>query len=427
MRDIFPLIIAIECYLFYLLFKDVFNLTPPNKLKLCVYYGSLIFLTNLSVVRSNWMYIYGVLLIGHGLIIYILCKESIAKKFAIIITAIIIAFCVEMVTLIGSSYILTVFGLEPAQNLFYLFYYTLFLFNGFISVKFYKFISRSLYSPRYSLYCLPVMSFIIIILLTINDSQVNHLAFITIILILLLSNILYFITQAQMLQLAAEKSQDELANQEAQSYLKLYEMLQHDHKEIITLKHNFKYDLISIQTAIQQNDLQKALNTIQDKLKITQKPTAFICNIPIITALINYKLFELEQYNKHNNNKIILDIQVIVDDVPNVDDGHLSNILGNLLDNAITACKKDTCDEEKIILISICQHQNNLNITVRNKTQEQPCFTHGLPLSSKRVAQHGIGLTTIRSIVKKYNGHLNVNMKNKEFVVSIVLFNCCQV
>ncbi len=421
---------SIECYLLYLLFKDLFKLKPISKLWLILSYLGLVFIAALSIKFFNGIYLYFVLFLLHSLILQIFFEDKFTKKIVVAITTIVIVCCLDIISGIISAviqlYIYALSGKELSPISFSYLYYITFLVNIYIYTKIFLVFSTSVHNKRYiSHVCLPLISLITIGVISVDSK--DYSSYITIILIILLSNILYFINQKQMVKLSNEKAEYDLAAQQANHYLKSYEILQQDHKDIITLKHNFKYDLISIQTAIKENNLEKALEIINTKLDVTQQPTRFICNIPIINALINYKIFELDCYYKIFNDKIILDIQVIIDTIPQVDNGHLSNILGNLIDNAITACKKDNSAHEKTIWISICQYQNNLNITVRNKTQEQPSFNHGLPLSSKRVAQHGIGLTTIRSIVKKYNGSLNVSMENGEFVVSIVLFNCCNI
>ncbi len=144
---------------------------------------------------------------------------------------------------------------------------------------------------------------------------------------------------------------------------------------------------------------------------------SFICNVPIIDAIINYKLYEVRDTD------IVINVQVSIYDRLAVENAHIANILGNLLDNAIYACKNNV--GEKLIEVSIRQLQNNLYVSIINSNEQEIKFKKGVPISSKRDgSQYGIGIKTIQNIVDIYNGMLDIEVHNNKFLIEILLFNC---
>ena len=95
----------------------------------------------------------------------------------------------------------------------------------------------------------------------------------------------------------------------------------------------------------------------------------------------------------------------------------MANILGNLIDNAIEAEQKE---EEPYIEISIKQEKVFLIISIRNKCTKMEKLD--ISKTSKRDSQfHGIGLKSVKKLVKKYDGEISLDLKNQEFVVNILI------
>ena len=102
-----------------------------------------------------------------------------------------------------------------------------------------------------------------------------------------------------------------------------------------------------------------------------------------------------------------------------VENMDLSNILGNLLDNALEASLKE---QDGYIELTMKQEKNFLIINVRNKcidalekeidksTKENPAF-------------HGIGLKSVKRAIKKYDGQINIEQTPQEFIVNIMIQN----
>lgn len=91
----------------------------------------------------------------------------------------------------------------------------------------------------------------------------------------------------------------------------------------------------------------------------------------------------------------------------------------NLLDNAIDASKKE---EQKDLHITIGIVKQYLSVQIKNRSSvdvlaQNPAMKTHKPDAS----HHGLGLKIIRSIVRKYNGILQLTMESGYFCASVLL------
>lgn len=98
-------------------------------------------------------------------------------------------------------------------------------------------------------------------------------------------------------------------------------------------------------------------------------------------------------------------------------------IVGNLLDNAIEACRKLPKTVARQITIQTGMEGNMLFISIQNPSPgSETVSADGLPKTTKTNSRvHGIGLKNVRDIANKYNGRLSVSMKNSFFNADVLL------
>ena len=79
------------------------------------------------------------------------------------------------------------------------------------------------------------------------------------------------------------------------------------------------------------------------------------------------------------------------------------------MDNAIEAVEKFTDTEKRQIDVIIYRKQNFMVVNIINPLAETLTYRDGLPVTTKKDADfHGFGLRSMRQILKKYNGFLDV-------------------
>ena len=105
-----------------------------------------------------------------------------------------------------------------------------------------------------------------------------------------------------------------------------------------------------------------------------------------------------------------------------VDALDLYAIFGNLLDNAITAASAVSAPERRLISLKMSQVGEMLYIHLFN-TFETPVRFHGaFPKTTKRDAEnHGFGMKSVSSSIKKYGGEMRVSAEDAVFNVTFML------
>ena len=96
-------------------------------------------------------------------------------------------------------------------------------------------------------------------------------------------------------------------------------------------------------------------------------------------------------------------------------------LLANLLDNAIEACRS-TAGFDKHLSLSLTTSKGFLSILVRNTKDPQTVFNHST--TKKNSVHHGLGLSIIEDICRKYDGSWQWNDCGNTFE-SVILLRYC--
>lgn len=192
------------------------------------------------------------------------------------------------------------------------------------------------------------------------------------------------------------------------------------YQETKKIRHDLNEYLVAIKANLLAGDINTAKNKINSMLEhnqIYKKDISHSGNL-VIDSLINYKHSLMVQEN------IKLKCYILVPQELPYDSADLCIIIGNLLDNAIEATQNLSI-EEKCINLSIAQVKENLSITVKNPYDGKLKKDAKLQLLSLKQdnKNHGIGLTSVKQSVDKYNGELLLETQNNVFSVSVLLYS----
>lgn len=225
--------------------------------------------------------------------------------------------------------------------------------------------------------------------------------------ILLLNLLLWFLLMPIYVNHRLTRFQNDLINRHYDEVDTMYRKMRgwrHDyHNHIQTLKAYMslaQYD----ETTAYLNRLEKDLASVDTVLKTG--------NV-MVDAILNSKLTLIQEQN------IQVDATAAVPEDISISGIDLSVIIGNLLDNAMEACKK-LPDKERFIRIYIDIIKKQLYISVTNSMPEQNRTRDERFLSSKG-SGHGFGLPRIDSIVAKHGGYVNRQTDNGIFATEIML------
>lgn len=215
-------------------------------------------------------------------------------------------------------------------------------------------------------------------------------------------------TQRESERLRTVAQQDEFRVQYAQNVKKQYE-------EISQVRHDMKQTHSVVMSLLMDAKSAEAIEYMQ---KAAQRISEFDVVIDVendfVNAILNAKLSEA----KRNGITVLCSADKNASGIDEVD---LCNLLGNLLDNAIEACKK-CVDEQRVIEIKLRIHDDKYLIEVENTAEENALENNKKLLTTKEdTLRHGFGIKSIKSIAKKYNGMVNFSQIGDRFRSTVVL------
>lgn len=154
------------------------------------------------------------------------------------------------------------------------------------------------------------------------------------------------------------------------------------------------------------NSLNQDLTTVDTVIKTG--------NI-MIDAILNSKLSLIRSRQINVNAKAAVPPSLSISEID------LCTIIGNLLDNAMEACLRQTDTEERFIRVFIGILKGQLYISVSNSTGNTIRKQGKIFLSSKDSPSHGFGLMRVDRIAAKYSGYVNRQHEEGIFATEIML------
>lgn len=178
--------------------------------------------------------------------------------------------------------------------------------------------------------------------------------------------------------------------------------------------HDYKNNIIALKQMADEGHIEEIKTFLQKENELIEQKMFYIkTGNSVVDSIINTKQNIAEKQNIVFVVNVKLPPSIVLS---NID---IANILGNLIDNAIEAARKET---EPYIEINIKQEKSFLIINIRNKCTKL-LETNEIKTSKQDSEFHGIGLGSVRKTVKKYNGQIVLDVKNQEFIVNILIQN----
>lgn len=180
------------------------------------------------------------------------------------------------------------------------------------------------------------------------------------------------------------------------------------------LKHDMKNHLFTMYSLQMMNDTEK-LNSYFSEIieKLDEKNKYVSTENLVIDSIVNFKLKEIESLGT------TIEASVDVPTEINISNVTLTTIIGNLLDNAKTALEKAS---NKRLYLKIKHMGDGLFIQIENSFDGKIKEENG-KFETQKVDKknHGMGLESVKSVVKKCDGDISISYENNVFSVLVIL------
>ena len=201
--------------------------------------------------------------------------------------------------------------------------------------------------------------------------------------------------------------QNKLDKEQLQFQLRETQQSQEEYQRLQSLRHDLKNKHLTLLALLEENpdEAREYLHSLTDS--ISGKQTFYSKN-PTINFLLNQKLHDVED-------EIKLEIDCFVPQELSIQPDILAVILGNCLDNSISACLRLTDKSERTLALNIRYFQQNLFISINNTFNEQEQETR------KTRQRDGWGLRNVDALVQEYQGTVKRFKENGHYRTEILL------
>lgn len=231
-----------------------------------------------------------------------------------------------------------------------------------------------------------------------------------------LCNITMYVTMTQYNLYVRERKDYELI--EYQNDILIKATLEKDdfNKEVRKMWHDFNNHISCVDMLLQMGNIERARDYIHDmNASCAQMYMGIKTGNEISDSVINQKC-RIAQ-----NHHIKMTVAGVLGENLPINQVDLCALLSNSLDNAIEASLKIEDETAREIHLNLNLYKDYLIIEVRNTVKEQVNVEKGLVTTKKDKSKHGIGMLSMKTIVEKYNGHIDWICEDYLFTVSMML------
>lgn len=264
-----------------------------------------------------------------------------------------------------------------------------------------------------ALLVVPICSIILLWIVTHNYFEIDSICAIIAGSMLIINFVVFYLYNL-IINSFVEKYENEILKQQIKSDSNRLKIVLQTEDRIKMLRHDMKHHMNELKILANHNQVEKIQEYIDQMDEFLQNPNDVISSGNIeIDNLLN---FMLDKAKKEKLN-IEYDIKIMEPITYHFD---INIILGNLLENAMEAAHQT---KEKVIYVFIQLKQGVLKIEIKNSYNNQIVRNGKDFLTTKYDKNsHGIGINSVKKIVEKYNGVLDISYNENLFQTKVILY-----
>ena len=260
----------------------------------------------------------------------------------------------------------------------------------------------------------PVLSIIMLFML-ISFNLNNRFLLVCESMGILLINIVVFYLYNMLMEVHHQLREKEMMELKVKVYSGQLETITQTQKKIRRLRHDMVHHIMQLYSMASLNKNAEMLEYLDKMEQAMINPREHVSSgNKDIDGILNFMLEKAVSILKK------VDVQVKIPEDLHTCSFELAVILGNIIDNAIEAARQT---EDKWLSLQITADKGILFIRVSNsycgciKTSGDKLLT-----SKEDKENHGLGLDSVKDMIKKYNGDMKITCDKNIFTVDILLY-----
>lgn len=196
-----------------------------------------------------------------------------------------------------------------------------------------------------------------------------------------------------------------------------YLELEKNQKQIRKLRHDLNNHLMVVGRLLDSGQRDEAEAYFRKLSDTVLEGSRTFCKNGVVNAVLNAK------YDKISEKGIDSFFNISIDGILMIDDVSLCTVFANTLDNAVEACMKIENEDERWISVKARYTENgyfSYEIT-NSKCNEVKMRRERFITDKADPMSHGVGISSVKEIVEKYDGIIDISFTADEFKVVILI------
>ena len=266
---------------------------------------------------------------------------------------------------------------------------------------------------------LPIVCVLLLLVLVVSETKSQYVVAIMGVGMILLNLIVFYICD-EMVGAYTKLEESALVERQLESYSNQLEIVMKSEEKIRGLRHDLKHHLSEILMMAEGKRVEDIKSYIKNmQMYMTNEKEYVSSGNTDVDSLLNLMI------NRAGNDLGNFKCKVCVPQELDIQTFDWNIILGNLLDNAISAAKES---DDKLLHINITYQRGILFINIKNSYNGVLIKTADKYISTKEYDKsdnsqvHGLGIKNVKKIVEKYNGSIEINDESGLFDVRLILY-----
>lgn len=198
------------------------------------------------------------------------------------------------------------------------------------------------------------------------------------------------------------------------SQIAVYRMLAEQYRQSERLRHDMKNHVIALSALSQNKEWEKIDDYLKRMGDMALEAGGDMTGNKAVDALLYQKRKQAEE------EKIGWECDVQMPKGHCVNEFDLCVLFGNLLDNALEACRRMQFHERRFIRIRAKTVKKCFLLEVKNSMDRAETYIEGWT-NKDNTREHGIGLLNVGDVADKYNGAVDIEAGEGIFTISILI------